>query len=581
MSILPSQAQSSKASSSSQSPSQNPNSNHGNHHQSSPPSISFGSLNISDPSPPFSLSNSPPGPLASAAQDSGGSSKEVSEVETPNGKGSSQQENRGKNPQSRGKMSVNMTSTRNQQGTGSQGSATHSAGRRSQTMNGNHLLNFQYDPIARSRPQPRGPPPRRQRKIKPYNKDLFLQANYKFVLLDTGSDKDKYDPFSKFTFTSDVDLSVRQAISELDSWLARADSGLVDDLEKLPYVCAAMEQLEQRKKYWNEHRASNSNKASGNSISEVDSHGLSSIGNALNTNGDTLSLGGGTLTSRADEQHKGHRNLTTDKSIGGSGLDHTADIAYSQEAQDTLSSSSYEENKDLQEQLGGSRDAKDSDYYNFYQAVDGQHIILHPLNVKCLLNHYGSYDSLPHRISGRILELETITQSEAVRKRYRYLSHFSLTTTFQLCEIDLSGVLPPDALLPFMDEIKKREKQRKQQARKDRKEKIKAEVEAAAQVTPMISGFGRSSYEDSPTFSMDDFEALGSSAVMSSSPPVTGERRLFSNVTRLGFAAGYDSPLKIGEGNTLPNNEVATDSTGVSGDALMPYLLLFVYFSIF
>ncbi|OMO85542.1 Zinc finger, RING-type [Corchorus capsularis] len=707
MSILPSQAQSSKASSSSQSLSQNPNSNHDNHHQSSPPSISFGSLNISDPSPPFPLSNSPPGPLASVAQDSGGSSKEVSEVETPNGKGSSQQENRGKNSQSRGKMSVNMTSTRNQQGTGSQGSATHSAGRRSQTVNGNHLLNFQYDPIARSRPQPRGPPPRRQRKIKPYNKDLFLKANYKFVVLDTGrympesmdpdkmliwediicvrystpfpvqcpicleypqcpqitscghifcfpcilqyllmgkedhkgecfkrcplcfvmisqkdlytiyienvrqyfvgdtiefmlltrqkdsfvpsmkneietstvpcGDKDKYDPFSKFTFTSDVDLSVRQAISELDSWLARADSGLVDDLEKLPYVCAAMEQLEQRKKYWNEHRASNSNKASGNSISEVDSHGLSSIGNALNTNGDTLSLGGGTLTSRADEQHKGHRNLTTDKSIGGSGLDHTADIADSHEAQDTLSSSSYEENKDLQEQLGGSRDAKDNDYYNFYQAVDGQHIILHPLNVKCLLNHYGSYDSLPHRMSGRILELETITQSEAVRKRYRYLSHFSLTTTFQLCEIDLSGVLPPDALLPFMDEIKKREKQRKQLARKDRKEKIRAEVEAAAQITPMISGFGRSSYENSPTFSMDDFEALGSSAVMSSSPPVTGERRLFSSVTRLGFAAGHDSPsLKIEEGNALPKNEVATDSTGVAGDALMPYFTALV-----
>ena len=49
------------------------------------------------------------------------------------------------------------------------------------------------------------------------------------------------------------DLSIRQAMSYLDNWLARANSGPVDDLEKLPYVCAAMEQLEQRKKYWNEH----------------------------------------------------------------------------------------------------------------------------------------------------------------------------------------------------------------------------------------------------------------------------------------------------------------------------------------
>jgi hypothetical protein len=36
------------------------------------------------------------------------------------------------------------------------------------------------------------------------------------------------------------------------------------------------------------------------------------------------------------------------------------------------------------------------------------------------------------RISGRILQLETVTQSEAMRRRYRYLSHFSLTTTFQV-----------------------------------------------------------------------------------------------------------------------------------------------------
>lgn len=48
--------------------------------------------------------------------------------------------------------------------------------------------------------------------------------------------------------------------------------------------------------------------------------------------------------------------------------------------------------------------------------------------------------------------------------------------------------------------------------------------------------------------------ALGSSTTMPSSPPTTssppfvGERILFSNVARLGFAAGHDSPaLKIEE----------------------------------
>lgn len=32
-----------------------------------------------------------------------------------------------------------------------------------------------------------------------------------------------------------------------------------------------------------------------------------------------------------------------------------------------------------------------------FQAADGQHLILHPLNMKCLLYNYGRYDMLPHR----------------------------------------------------------------------------------------------------------------------------------------------------------------------------------------
>jgi hypothetical protein len=266
---------------------------------------------------------------------------------------------------------------------GSSGHGSHIAARKNQAVNANHLLNFQYDPISRS--QPRGPrmyPPKRQKKIKPYNKDLFLQANYKFVVLDTGnyqiesmdpdkmlqwddiisvkyyspsevqcpicldsplcpqitscghiycfpcilhylimgkedykgdcwkkcplcfmmvstkelctihitqvqhfragdvatftllsrsrnsltpcakssssecgsSDEDPCNVFSKFILTSDVELSFRESKSDLSNWLHMADLGLVDDLEKLPYVSAALEQLEDRMKHWTEYR---------------------------------------------------------------------------------------------------------------------------------------------------------------------------------------------------------------------------------------------------------------------------------------------------------------------------------------
>lgn len=61
--------------------------------------------------------------------------------------------------------------------------------------------------------------------------------------------------------------------------------------------------------------------------------------------------------------------------------------------------------------------------------------------------------------------------------------------------------------------------------------------------------------------------ALGNSALsMSSSPPVVGERKLFSSVTRLGFAAGHDSPsLHIQETSGLHNNNTTTESSGATG----------------
>lgn len=319
------------------------------------------------------------------------------------------------------------------------GSPPHSAGRKSQMMNGNHLLNFHYDPI--SRPQPRAlPPPRRQQRRKPYNKDLFLQANYKFVVLDTGnyspesmdpdkmlewediicvkystplpvqcpiclehplcpqitscghifcfpcilryllmgmedhkgdfrkkcplcfmliSPKDLYtidieyvkqytvgdnvqfvlltrqkesftpsqadttilssddkihDSFSKLTFTSDVDMSVRKAISDLDGWLARADSGLVDELEKLPYVCAAMEQLEQRKKYWDEHLICNSDVKTHkytNSDCQIESHVLTANANTKGTESLVPRADGGKISEGQDlsSSYDGEKSL--------------------------------------------------------------------------------------------------------------------------------------------------------------------------------------------------------------------------------------------------------------------------------
>ncbi|KAJ1279310.1 hypothetical protein BS78_04G145400 [Paspalum vaginatum] len=550
--------------------------------------------------------------------------------------------------------------------TGLQGNGTQMSARKNQAVNANHLLNFQYDPI--SRPQTRGPrtyPPRRQRKIKPYNKDLFLQANYKFVVLDTGNyliesmdpdkmlqwediicvryysptevqcpiclesplcpqitscghiycfpcilryltmgkedykgecwkkcplcfmmvstkelytihitqvqnfcagdiatftllsrsrnsltpsikstssecssaDEDPCNVFSKFILTSDVELSGREAKLDLRNWLHMADLGIVDDLEKLPYVSAALEQLEERMKYWTEYR----NYGGSPPLKDGFSHGSSyKSRNSFDVN-----------TSHQNSEHKIAPVSDRDMISGISAL------SMSPESNKTSDKGTISK---MNEKYTTTIDSNEHDSYTFYQVSDGQHLILHPLNMRCLLNHFGGSDMLPPRITAKILELETVTQSEATRKRYRFLSHFSLTTTFQFCEIDLSDIVPPSSLAPLMDEIKKRENQRKRAAKKEKSDKVKAEVAAAAQASAMrfeYTNFSQS--HNDVMFSLDDFEALGNNPGPSTSPPAS-ERKLFSDVTRLGFASAQDSPpLRLETGDASGKNENMSD----------------------
>ncbi|KAF9618945.1 hypothetical protein IFM89_002940 [Coptis chinensis] len=662
MSISPTHAHRSKSSNST--PSSNPiNSNHGFLFQSSPQPQQ---LIPSDPTTPL-VSD---GTLSSAPYSIHSSKK----VTRPNGR-----RNTRYRYQSDG-HGMTSSHVRNDQ--------VGAPPRKNQTGNANHLLNFQYDPILR--PQPRVPPPRRPQKMRPYNKDLFLQANFRFVVLDSGTHsvestdadkmlqwenvvcvrystpypvqcpicletplcpqitscghifcfpcilryllmgendhkgdcwkkcplcfvpislKDLYtiyiedvkhyqlgddiqftlltrekhslvpsqkdsdnldfpDSFSKFSLTSDVDLSVGEAYSELKDWLVRAESGLVDDLQHIPYVCAALEQLEQRKKFWTEMRSLIGSPPLGNSTASfsnskalkyscnTDYKVSSSSLNEYVTPCATPAIG-------RSKKSKQLENSSPENVNGEERVGETGELLETCEGKEFFLSSSYEEENIVERHANGPGHIKEKDSYSFYQAVDGQHLIIHPLNMKCLLHHYGSSELLPHRISGKILELETLTQTEAVRRRYRFLSHFSLTTTFQLCEIDMSEILPSDALLPFKDEIKKRENQRKRLKKKEHQEQVKAEV-TSMHAMSIQSNFGRPYIEKS--FSMDDFKALGN-APLSSSPPMSSERKRFSDVTRLGFAAAHDSPsLKAEESADSSKAEESGETSGLAGN---------------
>lgn len=125
-------------------------------------------------------------------------------------------------------------------------------------------------------------------------------------------------------------------------------------------------------------------------------------------------------------------------------------------------------------------------------------------------------------------------------------------------------------------------------------------------IMPTLPGFQQSYHGETPAFSIDDFEgktktvrsvklyifkfanshmfvlpfnvvrtcsALGSSnpstaTTTTSSSAVVGERKLFSSVTRLGFAAGHDSPsFKNDQNNPNSRNDTQTriESSGATG----------------
>ncbi|CAI9553922.1 unnamed protein product [Staurois parvus] len=117
-------------------------------------------------------------------------------------------------------------------------------------------------------------------------------------------------------------------------------------------------------------------------------------------------------------------------------------------------------------------------YYYFYQAVDGQHIYLHPVNVRCLVHEYGSLEQCPETITATVVEIDGFTVTEEVRRRHRYLCHLPLTCEFSICEMALGPpAVSEQTLSYFADEVEKRKRQRQRKARDERRREKRIEIE--------------------------------------------------------------------------------------------------------
>lgn len=120
----------------------------------------------------------------------------------------------------------------------------------------------------------------------------------------------------------------------------------------------------------------------------------------------------------------------------------------------------------------------DSSHFYFYQATDGQHLYLHSVNVRMLQAMYGSLDKSPNLIRGKVLQKETCSMTEVLRKRLKYLQHLPVTSQFEVVEIGLDeSIISVEVLAKFKDELTHRQKMRQRRAKEEwKRERLIDEV---------------------------------------------------------------------------------------------------------
>lgn len=175
-------------------------------------------------------------------------------------------------------------------------------------------------------------------------------------------------------------------------------------------------------------------------------------------------------------------------------------------------------------------------FYYFYQAADGQHIYMHNINVRMLEHTYGSLEFCPQTITGRILEKETGSVPEDIRKRHRYMQHLPATCQFEFAEIQLKPpIINVETLIVFRDEIVTRYKRRQRRQRDERKrEKLINEEENKKMGKYVEANIHLESHQDFPDFQVAI--AMGETGQISP------------------HSERSSSPLSVQTGSSPPNN---------------------------
>lgn len=98
-------------------------------------------------------------------------------------------------------------------------------------------------------------------------------------------------------------------------------------------------------------------------------------------------------------------------------------------------------------------------HFFYYQAPNGQNIFLHSINSRMLQQAYECLEKSPNKIHGKIIQIESCTMNEDLRKRLKYLQHLPVSSVFEVVEIEFdSGFIPFDVIDMFKGNLRKLKK---------------------------------------------------------------------------------------------------------------------------
>ncbi|SGZ16830.1 BQ5605_C020g09071 [Microbotryum silenes-dioicae] len=187
----------------------------------------------------------------------------------------------------------------------------------------------------------------------------------------------------------------------------------------------------------------------------------------------------------------------------------------------------------------------DSTYY-FYQAASGQNIYLHPLDIKILKSHFGTYQGMPDVISVKVEGADEGSMNDDLRRRCRWLAHLPTSCDVVFIEADLTSVVPGSSLEPFSHALKQRRTKRRDKARREDKAKLKSEQkEVEARPVYMATygsvGTGHNSWSNVPMTTASTQQMMASTTAFP--PPSSGSNPGSSGGDAHGFPSSV-SPTR-------------------------------------